>query len=652
MQPTGTTHTKHKRLLAIPLLIALAFSLAAPPGLAAVQPAPSALSSLGVVQQWSVAAPDGDILDEFGFAVAIDGNTAVVGARNADPNLGNGPIDNAGAAYVYTYNGKTWILDAKLTAKNPSPGDTFGVSVAISGNTILVGATGVDITDEDEIENEEDGELKDAGAAYVFTRTSGDWVQQVKLIPDDRAEDDGFGSAVAIHKNTAVVAAETKDLKVVGPDPTDIFPLFFDGGAAYVFYGSGKNWRQQAKLFPGKADNDSYLDINKSCLPWFGDYFGTSVAIYGNLAAVGATQFDPTDVSGPGKVILFSRSGGNWNQIACLEATDDRPGDAFGNSVAVYGKTVVVGASHADPKIGNGRVTSGGAAYVFTDTGDEWEETTMLTAPYGLPFDQFGQSVDIYGDTIVVGADGATQSGNSGAGAVYVFKKANGEWSMQTRAVTDPAQEDDYFGKSVSVHGNWFVVGANGRDPNRKTRAGEAFLSLLGPVQLPETGFAPMVQTALPAQPASLSYQDYGAMTLDIPALDVQMEIAGVPKSGSGWDVRWLGDQAGYLEGTAFPTWQGNTGLAGHTVLSDGKPGPFAKLHTLRFGDQVVIHAWGTRYIYEVRENTMVKPEQLGVLKHEDLDWVTLITCQGFNEKSGDYSWRRVVRAVLVSVQE
>jgi len=629
MHNIGTAIHSHKRIFTIPVLIALALSLAAP-GLAAVQPANRDLSSLGVVQQWTLSAPEPSILDEFGYAVAIDGNTAVIGARNADPNLGDGSIDGAGAAYVYIHNGRGWVLDATLAAKDASEGDTFGVSVAISGNTIIVGATGVDLEDEEADDDDKDDEFKDAGAAYVFSRGGGAWVQQVKLTADDPDDEDSFGSAVAISKGTAVVAAETKDLSFM-PGTT-----LFDVGAAYVFYGSGKNWKQKAKLLPPD--------------PWLGDYFGTSVAVYGDLVAVGATQFDPVEESGPGKVILYNRNGGLWSQEAYLEAENGRAGDAFGNSVAIYGSTVVVGAHHSDPRLGGGRVTSGGQAHVFTDNGDEWEET-VLVAPGGGVFDQFGQSVDIYGDTIVVGADGATQAGEPSAGAVYVFKKANGEWTMQTRAVTEPAREDDLFGKSVGVYGNWVVAGASGRDPNNKTRAGEAFLNLLGSVQLPATGFAPGVQTSLPAQPAGLAYQDTGAMTLEIPSLDVRMEIVGVPQSGDGWDVRWLEGRAGYLEGTAFPTWQGNTGLAGHAVLPEGQPGPFARLNTLAYGDRVIIHAWGQRYIYEVQDNSMVAPDQLEVLNHEDLDWVTLITCQSFDPVSGKYRWRRVVRAVLVDVQ-
>jgi LPXTG-site transpeptidase (sortase) family protein len=426
------------------------------------------------------------------------------------------------------------------------------------------------------------------------------------------------------------VAAETKDF----------LPLV-DVGAAYVFYSNGgKNWKQQAKLMPTPPNI------------WLGDYFGTSVAIHGDLIAVGATQFDPTDESGPGKVYLYRRDGTTWEQEAFLEAENGRNADAFGNSVALYGSTLVVGAHHADPQYGNSRVTSAGAAYVFTDNGDEWEEVAMLTATDGLPFDQFGQSVDIYGDTIVVGADGATQAGNSAAGAVYVFKRGNGGWNLATRAVTDPAREDDLFGKSVAVYGEWFAVGASGRDPNSRTRAGEAFLNLLGAVQLPSTGFAPGQQTLLPEQPASLSYAAYGDMTLELPSLGKEMTVLGVPRGDTGWDVRWLGASAGYLEGTAFPTWEGNSGLAGHTVLPDGTPGPFADLVKLSWGDQVIIHAWGQKYIYEVRDNSLVKPGQVDVLQHEELPWLTLITCQGYDETSGSYRWRRVVRAVLVAVQD
>jgi LPXTG-site transpeptidase (sortase) family protein len=622
MFATRITVTNSKRIFAILIALTLMLTTATPSGLAATRAATSGIPTLGVVQQWSLAAPNAGYQDQFGYAVAIDGNTAVIGARNADPDLGGGPVQDAGAAFVYSYNGKTWVLDSILSAKDASPGDTFGVSVAISGGRILVGATGVDLEDP----NNKGKELKDAGAAYIFTRSGGNWVQQTKLTAADSAEDDSFGSTVAIYQNTAVVAASTKNL-----------PPLVNVGAAYVFrYGGGKDWGQQAKLLPSD--------------PFLGDYFGSSLAVYGNRIAIGAVQTNPIGENGPGKAYIFRRDGQTWTPEVRLEAQGGRSGDTFGNAIALYGNTVVVGAQHADPKLDEGRVTSAGAAYVYKRVGTDWEEDGTLTAKDGRVFDQFGRSVGIYNNVIVVGADGATQAGNIGSGAVYVFKKDKDGWSLQTRAVTDPTNEDDLFGRSVAISRDWFVAGASGRNPDAITGAGEAFLNRLGTVQLPSTGFAPRVRTSLPAQPASLAYQDYGAMRLEIPSLKQNMAIVGVSKSGDGWDVRWLGEQAGYLEGTAFPTWQGNTGLAGHSTLADGSPGPFAKLGLLRWGDEVIVDAWGQRYVYAVRQNSLVAPGQLAALQHEDRDWVTLITCQGYDEASGNYRWRRVVRAVLVAV--
>jgi LPXTG-site transpeptidase (sortase) family protein len=177
------------------------------------------------------------------------------------------------------------------------------------------------------------------------------------------------------------------------------------------------------------------------------------------------------------------------------------------------------------------------------------------------------------------------------------------------------------------------------------------FYLTIGAGGLPETGFAPGVVTTLPAQPESTYYTDLYSLGLEIPKLDVDIPIVGVPKTEDGWDVTWLWDNAGYLEGTAFPTWQGNTAITGHVTLPSGLPGPFAKLGTLRWGDEVVINFFGMRYVYSVREVRWVGPEDTSPLGHEELDWVTLITCSGYNEQTGAYRWRTVVHAVLVKVE-
>ncbi len=167
------------------------------------------------------------------------------------------------------------------------------------------------------------------------------------------------------------------------------------------------------------------------------------------------------------------------------------------------------------------------------------------------------------------------------------------------------------------------------------------------PSVLPNSGFAPHVVTALPKQPAEKAYTKTD-IWLEIPKLGVKMPIVGVPLFEEDWDVSWLWEQAGWLEGTAFPGWAGNSGLAGHVTLPNGEEGPFAKLGSLTWGDQIIVHAYGIKYIYEVRVNSVVSPYNMTVLKHEEDAWLTLITCKDYNEGNDTYSSRIAVRAVLV----
>ncbi len=171
---------------------------------------------------------------------------------------------------------------------------------------------------------------------------------------------------------------------------------------------------------------------------------------------------------------------------------------------------------------------------------------------------------------------------------------------------------------------------------------------------LPRTGFAPNTTTAVPPQPASLEYQSYQDLLLEIPKLGQRLLIVGIPKEGNSWKLDWLGaNEVGYLMGTAFPTLPGNTAITGHVYLPDGSPGPFVDLRELAWDDEIVIHAWGQKYIYKVRyKNEWVDPNDASVLSHKEHDWVTLITCRGFDETSGYYRWRTVVQAILVEIKE
>jgi LPXTG-site transpeptidase (sortase) family protein len=170
------------------------------------------------------------------------------------------------------------------------------------------------------------------------------------------------------------------------------------------------------------------------------------------------------------------------------------------------------------------------------------------------------------------------------------------------------------------------------------------------PSNLPVTGFAPGVKTDLGERPM-VSYAN-SDMVLEIPSLKVNAPIVGVPIQHGSWNLDWLGNKVGYLEGTAFPTWNGNSGLTAHNTNVNGQPGVFANLENLRYGQQVIVHGWGQRYIYEVRSvKTMVEPENSDVITHEKLPWLTLITCRGYDEETDSYRWRVVVRAVLVKTE-
>ena len=170
----------------------------------------------------------------------------------------------------------------------------------------------------------------------------------------------------------------------------------------------------------------------------------------------------------------------------------------------------------------------------------------------------------------------------------------------------------------------------------------------IGIAPLPNTGFAPNLEFDLPEKPAGQAYSSMDSYQLIIPALEVELPIVGVPLTAQGWDVSWLGEQAGYLEGTAFPTWAGNTAITAHVWDASNNPGPFVDLHTLKHGDRIEIHAFGIRHIYEVLDTELVPADDSSVLSHAEYDVLTLISCKDFNVSTGEYDSRLVVRAVLI----
>lgn len=169
--------------------------------------------------------------------------------------------------------------------------------------------------------------------------------------------------------------------------------------------------------------------------------------------------------------------------------------------------------------------------------------------------------------------------------------------------------------------------------------------------QLPATGFAPDRITRIQELVHEPYFDLSSFLTLEIPKLGENIDIVGIPLENESWNLDWLWDRAGYLAGTAFPTFPGNTAITAHVYLPDGSPGPFVDLKLLRWGDTLILHAFGLDFFYEVREVRFVAPDDTSAFRHEELDWLTLITCQGYDEQTDAYRWRVVVRAVLMTIE-
>ncbi len=178
----------------------------------------------------------------------------------------------------------------------------------------------------------------------------------------------------------------------------------------------------------------------------------------------------------------------------------------------------------------------------------------------------------------------------------------------------------------------------------------EASLSVLSGVLIPVTGFPRLAQpSAAPLSASTERPRPAADLALEIPALGVWAPVVGVPLSDAGWDVAWLGESVGWLQGSAFPTWPGNTVLTGHVWDADNTPGVFYRLRDLRFGDRILLHLGGQTATYVVRENRLVLPAQMDVVwRHFEGDWLTLVTCAGYQPEEQDYRYRRLVRAVRV----
>ena len=310
-------------------------------------------------QQAKLTASDAAVSDRFGKSIAVSGDTAAVGAP-FDDDAGS----SSGSAYVFVRSGSTWSQQAKLTADDGAAFDEFGASVAVSGNTAVVGAPF------------DDDAGNSSGSAYVFVRSGSTWIQQAKLTASDAAASDRFGTSIALSGDTVVVGANRAD-----PEGKT------NAGAAYVFVRSGSTWGQQAKLTAG--DGAAF------------DRFGRSVAISGDTVVAGANRADLGATTDAGAAYVFVRSDSTWTQQAKLTASDVEDYDLFGRSTGISGDTIAVG-SHFHKDDGTSAFT--GSVYVFQRSLGTWSQQTILTASDAGRPGKFARELSISGDTVLAGA--------------------------------------------------------------------------------------------------------------------------------------------------------------------------------------------------------------------------------------------------------
>ena len=377
------------------------------------------------IREFKITASDGAAADILGASVSISGGYAIVGAPRDD----DGGTD-AGSAYIYVRDGMGWTEQAKLTAGDAAADDLFGWSVSISGDYAIIAAAF-------------DGDAGDtSGSAYIFVRDGESWTEQAKLTASDAAAEDVFGWSVSISGEYAVVGA------------------FFDddggteSGSAYVFekpVGGWSDMTETAKLTASDAAAQAR--------------FGRSVSISGDYAIVGA--FGDDNFSG--SAYIFVRDGESWTEQAKLTASDAAVDDQSGESVSISGDYAVVGANGNDDG-GSGS----GSAYIYVRDGENWTEQAKLTASDAAAGDEFGNSISISGDYIIVGVKN-DDDGGTNSGSAYLFVRDGVNWTEQAKLKASDAASVDFFGWSVSISGGYAIVGAFGDDDNG-TDSGSAYV--------------------------------------------------------------------------------------------------------------------------------------------------------------------------------
>ncbi len=376
-----------------------------------------------IAQNQKLIAQDGIASSWYGQSVAVSGNTAVVGAYNA--RVANN--DGQGAAYVYIRNGSQWEFQQKLTANDGAFNDIFGISVAIDGDTIIVGAS--------HDNNQINGFFH--GSAYIFQRIGTVWTQQQKLLPADPSNQKEFGFSVAIFGNTVFVSAQNDNNNF--------------RWVSYVFERSGTTWTQKQKL---SASDDQ---------PANG--FGFGMVLQENIAFLGATN---SGNLGQGQVYVFTKQNNVWLESQILRANDGLESDYFGAGLTACGNMLIVGAGGDDVEGINNR----GSIYIFERNGNTWSQQTQIYNPHMISNENFGGSIACSDNMILASASFA----NSDRGTVYVFERVGTSWSERGEISAENEEVGRRFGTDVALSNGNIIIGAPQDVIGSNVNQGSAYL--------------------------------------------------------------------------------------------------------------------------------------------------------------------------------
>jgi hypothetical protein len=394
------------------------------------------------------------------------------------PNSIEIEVLTASGSTTYTIDvsrGAGILPQAYVKASNTGAGDRFGSTIALSGDTLAVGAEREASSDTGINGSQTDDSAENAGVVYVFVRNGSRWMQQAYIKGSNTEAGDLFGTSVTLSGDTLAVGARGEDSSATGENGDETDNSADGSGAVYVFVRDGTSWSQQAYI---KASNTGSDDL-----------FGQSVALSGDTLAVGADgeRSSATGVNGDqaannairaGAVYVFTRSGETWSQQAYIKASNTESNEHFGTNIALSGDLLAVGVPKEDSSAtginGNqadNTALGSGAVYVFGRTGQVWSQEAYIKSSNSQSNDQFGHSVAVSGQTLAVGAlkEGSsasgvdsdqTDNGEPGAGAAYVFTRSGGLWSQEAYIKTSSTHRMQ-LGSGIGLDGDTLVVGAN-----------------------------------------------------------------------------------------------------------------------------------------------------------------------------------------------